>query len=94
MVQEEELQDEGGYTPYQIGSTKVHKPLQVEVTINEQMVSMENDTGAAVTLVSEKTFHNNWTEPEMTLHPCTTGLCTFRRATTCSGESASPGEVS
>ena len=36
------------------------KPIMLEVTVNNQSVSMELDTGSAVSLVSEHTFKSKW----------------------------------
>ena len=48
------------YSLYQISSKQDSKPLQVEVVINGQPLTMELDTGAAVTLVSKETFQRKW----------------------------------
>ena len=48
------------YSLYQISSKQDSKPLQVEVVINGQPLTMKLDTGAAVTLVSEETFQRKW----------------------------------
>ena len=48
------------YSLYKISSKQESKPLQVEVVINGQPLTMELDTGAAVTLVSEETFQHKW----------------------------------
>ena len=63
------------YSLYQIGSKQASKPLQVEVVINGQPLSMELDTGAAVTLVSEESFHRKWST--VTLQPSTAQLHTY-----------------
>ena len=63
------------YSLYQIGSKQASKPLQVEVVINGQPLSMELDTGAAVTLVSEETFQSKWSN--VTLQPSTARLHTY-----------------
>ena len=63
------------YSLYQIGSKQSSKPLQVEVVINGQPLSMELDTGAAVMLVSEETFQSKWSN--VTLQPSTAQLHTY-----------------
>ena len=63
------------YSLYQNGSKQASKPLQVEVVINGQPLSMELDKGAAVTLVSEETFQSKWSN--VTLQPSTARLHTY-----------------
>ena len=63
------------YSLYQISSKQASKPLQVEVVINGQPLSMELDAGAAMTLVSEETFQHKWFNE--TLQPSTTMLHTY-----------------
>ena len=63
------------YSLYQIGSKQASKPLQVEVVISGQPLSMELDTGAAVMLVSEETFQSKWSN--VTLQPSTAQLHTY-----------------
>ena len=61
---------------HNINSPATTKPLMVDVIINDQPVSMELDTGSAVTLVSEHTYKSKWPETplqisSMKLHICT-----------------------
>ena len=78
MVQEEGQDSSehlNEYSLYQVGSKQASKPLQVEVVINGQPLSMELDTGAVVTLVSEETFQSKWSN--VTLQPSTARLHTY-----------------
>lgn len=51
------------------------RPLKVQLIINGREVKMEVDTGAAVSLVSEKTFHQLW--PNGRLQPSNIVLRTY-----------------
>ena len=48
------------YSLHNINSPAPTKPIMLKVVINNQTVSMELDTGSAVTLVSELTFKSKW----------------------------------
>ncbi len=48
------------YTLYQVLAKSPVKPLEVDVEINSQKLSMEVDMGAAVSLVSETTCQKWW----------------------------------
>ena len=63
------------YSLYQISSKQESKPLQVKVVINGQPLTMELDTGAAVTFVSELTFQRKWSN--VTLQTSTARLHTY-----------------
>ena len=63
------------YTLQQILSTVIHKPIQVEVSIDGQGITMELDTGAAVSLVSEITYKRMW--PKQVLTRSTATLTTY-----------------
>ena len=63
------------YTLQQILSTVNHKPIQVEVSIDGQGITMESDTGAAVSLVSEITYKRLW--PKQVLTRSTATLTTY-----------------
>ena len=45
------------------------KPIMLEVTVNNQSVSMELDTGSAVSLVSEHTFKSKWPDTHLQISP-------------------------
>ena len=75
---EDEVQDDEEppkYTLQQILSTVNHKPIQVEVSIDGQGITMELDTGAAVSLVSEITYKLLW--PKQVLTRSTATLTTY-----------------
>ena len=64
MAQDDpENEGETEYSLYAMGSTP--NPLIVDVTIDGIKVPMEIDTGASVSLISEKMFQQNWTEKEL-----------------------------
>lgn len=48
------------YPLHNVNSPTPTKPITLEVVVNNQTVSMELDTGSAVTLVSEHTFKCKW----------------------------------
>ena len=45
------------------------KPIKLEATVNNQSVSMELDTGSAVSLVSEHTFKAKWPDTHLQISP-------------------------
>ena len=49
-------------------------PIVVPVSINGKQLSMQVDTGAAVSILSEKTFQSNF--PDAVLKPAAVTLCT------------------
>jgi len=59
-VQNETSTKTDEYPLHNVDSPAATKPLLIEVIINNQSISMEVDTGSAVTLVSEHTFKNKW----------------------------------
>ena len=59
-VQNETEEQTEEYPLHKLGSPAATKPLMVELTINDQSLSMEVDTGSAVILVSEYTFKSKW----------------------------------
>ena len=59
-VQNESTVQTEEYSLYNIDSPVPTKPIMLEVVVNNQPVSMELDTGSAVTLVSEHTFKSKW----------------------------------
>ena len=63
------------YTLQQILSTVNHKPIQVEVSIDGQGITVELDTGAAVSLVSEITYKRLW--PKQVITRSTATLTTY-----------------
>ena len=63
------------YSLYQISSKQESKPLQVEVVIIGQPLTIELDTVAAVTLVSEETLQRKWSN--VTLQTSTARLHTY-----------------
>ena len=60
---------------FTIGEATRSSPIQVEVTINGQPLTMEVDTGAAVSLISEATVRSLF--PRAKLQPSTAMLRTY-----------------
>ena len=57
-----EATKETEYPLHNVNSPAATKLLMVDVIINDHPVSMELDTGSAVTLVSEHTYKSKWPE--------------------------------
>ncbi len=57
LIEEEELNE---YTLCHVDSFKRTKPLNVDLEVDGKLISMELDTGAAYSLVSEATFKEFW----------------------------------
>lgn len=55
------------YNLYSISSSSKTKPYRVDIAINDKSTKMEIDTGASLTLVSERTLQESW--PELTPLP-------------------------
>ena len=51
--------DQKVHTINRLGERK-ERPLMVEVTVDKKTVSMEIDTGASVSILSESTFRHVW----------------------------------
>ena len=58
-----ENEGETEYSLYGMGLTT--NPLIVDITIDGIQVPIEIDTGVSVSLISEKTFQQNWIEKEL-----------------------------
>ena len=63
-----ETTTETEYPLHNIYSPATTKPLMVNVIINDQLVSMEFDTGSAVTLVLEHKYKSKWPETPYRFH--------------------------
>ena len=55
--------DDESYNLFAIGSQSA-TPIQVEVTINQKLLTMEIDTGASYSLISEHTYQSIWPEKD------------------------------
>ena len=51
-----------------IGSSPKLQPYKTDVAVKGKILQMELDTGASLSLVSEKMFRENWPDLEVTLH--------------------------
>jgi len=74
-IQNETSTQADEYPLHNVDSPAATKPLLIEVLINNQSISMEVDTGSAVTLVSEYTFKNKW--PDTPLQTSSIKLHTY-----------------
>ena len=59
-VQDDTSEQTEEYSLHNVNSPVPNKPIMLEVVINNQSLSMELDTGSAVTLVSEHIFKSKW----------------------------------
>ena len=53
------------------------QPIRVEVKVNGQELSMELDTGVALTIMSEMTYSSLWPQGGPTIHQSSTSLKTY-----------------
>lgn len=64
------------YDVFPVGTQRVN-PLEVRVRVNGVWMEIELDTGAAVTIISERTYQMTWTEGPPALQPSTVKLRTY-----------------
>ena len=67
-VEQDSIQNE--YPLYCLSDAGRSKPINVEVVVDGKPLTMELDTGAAVSLVSESTYQEYW--PDRQLQECKT----------------------
>ena len=72
-VEQDSIQYE--YPLYCLSDAGHCKPIKVEVVVDGNPLTMELDTGAAVSLVSESTYQEYW--PDRQLQECQTRLSTY-----------------
>ena len=72
-VEQDSIQYE--YPLYCLSDAGCCKPIKVEVVVDGNPLTMELDTGAAVSLVSESTYQEYW--PDRQLQECQTRLSTY-----------------
>ena len=72
-VEQDSIQYE--YPLYCLSDAGRCKPIKVEVVVDGNPLTMELDTGAAVSLVSESTYQEYW--PDRQLQECQTRLSTY-----------------
>ena len=66
------------YIPlYHLSSKKGSPPLRAQVQVDDKLVTMEVDTGAAKSLMSEATFYGLW--PGWSLYATDVRLCSYSR---------------
>ena len=52
-------------------------PIEVSVTVERVLIAMELDTGAAVSVISEHTYHSTWPHDRPALQPSLIKLRTY-----------------
>ena len=72
-MEQDSIQNE--YPLYCLSDAGRSKPINVEVVVDGKPLTMELDTGAAVSLVSESTYQQYW--PDRQLQECKTRLITY-----------------
>ena len=72
-MEQDSIQNE--YSLYCLSDAGRSKPINVEVVVDGKPLTMELDTGAAVSLVSESTYQEYW--PDRQLQECKTRLSTY-----------------
>ena len=68
--------DPESYTLYPVQSQRVH-PIEVQVKVNGACMTMELDTGASLTIISEQTYRKTWPQDTPPLQPSSTKLHTY-----------------
>ena len=74
QVVQDDTDGNAEYTLFTLNSPS-SRPFQVPVMVNNQKLVMELDTGAAISLLSEETYHKLW--PDKALQQTTTVLWTY-----------------
>ena len=69
------LQEGDEHQLFHIKGPGVAPPIEVQVELDERTLTMEVDTGASLSLVSEETFRNLW--PNKQLLPPNVKLCSY-----------------
>ena len=64
------------YTLFPVNSQRA-SPIEVSVTVDGVPMTMELDTGAAVSVISEHTYHSTWPHDRPALQPSSTKLQTY-----------------
>ena len=64
------------YTLFPVNSQRA-SPIEVSVTVDGVPMTMELDTGAAVSVISEHTYHSTWPHDRPALQPSSTKLRTY-----------------
>ena len=78
LEEEEEESEDEPVTLHQIGSKGSSlPPLQAQVQLDDCQISMEIDTGAAVSLMSEKSFRHLW--PRRSLTTTEVRVCSYSK---------------
>ena len=69
-------EESADYGMYNLTGTAV-KPLKVTVNVDSSELELEVDTGASVSIISEKTYNRLWPERKPTLEESTITLRTY-----------------
>ena len=67
------------YSLYKMANNKVSEPIMVTVIANQAALTMEVDTGASASVISEATYQQLWPETSPVLHPSAIKLRTYTR---------------
>ena len=65
------------YSIYNLANNKVSEPIMVTVIANQAALTMEVDTGASASVISEATYQQLWPETPPVLHPPVIKLRTY-----------------
>ena len=68
--------DDQSYNLFSIES-QAGTPIQVNLTMNQKPLTMELDTGASYSLISEQTYKTTWPEGAPSLEKCAVKLLTY-----------------
>ena len=79
MLQDDESEYEEEGEPYSLYVIKTYKVnlIEVDIVINNAEVTMQVDMGASVSVMSEQTYKNTWTQERPALEPSTVKLKTY-----------------
>ena len=79
MTEQTEVDSDSSDQSYKLFSIQSHagKPIQVNLTVNEKPLTMELDTGAAYSLISEQTYKATWSEGAPSLQQSGVKLHTY-----------------
>ena len=69
-------QREDSYTLFSLGKDQKNDPILVTVFLNGQIIEMQLDTGASVSIISETTYKSLWSQP-LKLSPSNVKLHTY-----------------
>ena len=68
--------EQRGYTLFPVNSQRAN-PIEVSVTMDEVPMTIELDTGAVVSVISEHTYHSTWPHDRPAFQPSSMKLQTY-----------------